>query len=103
MFQGLGHALAQHRCNGELAVIFQARDHLVDREGIGQRGPGTIERGRVLQAGAAHLAIRCGDGTLRTLRLVVPGQVVTAAGAQRLRIRGRTAQQAGQGRQTPKY
>ena len=86
---------AQRRRDGELAVIFQARNQAVERKRIGQRRAGAVERGRVLEAGAAHLAAGRGDGALRALRLAVPGQVGLAGGAQVAGSGCRAAQQAG--------
>ena len=84
----------QRRGDGELSVIFQARDHAVERKRIDQCGVGAVERGRVPETGTANLAMRGGGGALRALRLSVPGQVGLAAAADGQVARGRPAQQA---------
>jgi hypothetical protein len=88
---------AQCRRDGKLAVVFQARDQAVERKRIGQRGTAAVERGRVLEAGAAYLAVGRGDGALRALRQAVPRQVGPAGAAELAGSRIRAAQQAGEG------
>ncbi len=82
MFHGLHQAVRQRRCDGELAVILQARDQPVERKRIGQCGMGAVERRRMPEAGAAPLAVWRGGGALRAVRLAMPGQLGVAAAAQ---------------------
>ncbi len=75
----LGQARPECRRDRELAVILQAWDQPVEREGIGEGSKGAVECGWMPQAGAAQLAPGGGDGALRTLRPSMPGQVGPAA------------------------
>ena len=101
VFDGVRHARAQCRRDGELTVVFQARDHPVERKRIRQRRMRAVERGRALEAGAAHLAGGRGRGALRTLWLAVPGQIVQTGAAQGAGCRGCAAEQTGVGNTTP--
>lgn len=91
---GFGQTATQYGHDGELAVIFQARDQAVEREAIRQRGVSAVESRRVLEAGAAGFAAGGGEGALRALGLAVPGQVGMAGAAHGLHAGGDTTQQA---------
>lgn len=80
-FRGAGQPLAQRRCDGKLAMVFQAGNQSVERKDITQRRNGTVERRRAFEAGAAGLSLGRGRGALRALWLRVPGQIGQAGWA----------------------
>ena len=94
-FRGPGQPLAQRRCDGKLAMVFQARNQSVERKDIAQRRNGTVERRRAFEAGPAGLSQGRGRGALRTLWLRVPGQIGQAGGTYMPSARRVATQQAG--------
>ena len=70
---GVNQAVAEQGRDGQLAMVFEARNQAVEWKGVGERGDGAVERGRVLKAGTAGLAAWRGGGALRAVRLAVPG------------------------------
>lgn len=90
----LGQTTCQHRHDGELAVVFEARDEPVDRERILQRGVGVVKGGRMFEATAANRVGWGWGGALRTLWLAVPWQLGMARVTQGVRTRGGATEQA---------
>lgn len=94
-FRGPSQPLAQRRCDGKLALVFQARNQSVERKDIAQRRNGTVERRGAFEAGAAGLSLGRGRGALWTLWLRVPGQIGQAGRAYMPSARRVAAQQTG--------
>jgi len=78
---GFCQVLSQDLRDGESAVVFQRGDELVDGKAVAEGGDAMVKGGRVFQAGAAGLAVRRGNGALRTLRQGVVRQFATATAA----------------------
>lgn len=89
-----GQAFGERWRDGELAMVFQARDQSVEWKGIGQCGKRTVKRGGMFETGTAGLSRRHGRGALRTLRFRVPGQIVQAGGTDLSGARRASAQKA---------
>ena len=78
-------------------MIFEPGNQAIERKRVSQRRDRAVEGGRMLEAGAAHRAFGGGRRAPRTLRRLVPGQAVAAAGAERARAGRAAAEQAGAG------
>jgi len=76
----------------ELMPVLQGLNQFIYRESVIERGMGAIERGRVLQAGAAYLAIAAGCGATRTGAGGGSRQISVARGAEQVRAASRAAQ-----------